>query len=617
MRLKSKNKSYNKYVKPDCFKNMTGIDKAAGITLLLITAVIPLIVKYAEVPIGLDEYQYIAPIQISMDMFTYYKSIYILIGSGILFICLFAYMFSERLKSLINWRKLITDPLTVGFIVFLIAIVGSSIHSVYKYTVIHGISERYESVFILLSYLVIFAAAVLFTRGAYQCRFLLYGLLFSCFFIGLIGMFQFFKMDFFKTALAAKLVIGSSTSKRLSPSFQNLSYSTFHNPNSVGLYTALMLPITVIGAVYYNRGIVMRIAFIICAIMTLFTAIGCNSSGGLAGLFVAAFVLLIILIRLDYINCKRIRKRVILSIFGGIACLSAIVIFISPIRIRVYNMSMKLLERGTAANTKFFKDMNISSGTVDIITANGDIHFVSHPDGLTVSTGGASPLTPVSSEENPQNESVIKSFTVPGLADFKVEERKNMFKLGMNDVVFFFGIDEKNNIIPLTNKGDPIDLCKPVQTFGFNGMDMWGSGRGYIWARTLPLLNQRWITGSGPDSFIIEFPQDDIIGKIRTFGTPYIVVDKAHNLFLQTGVNTGVISMLALLFIFGWYIIANFVSIMKGMAQNEDKWIFAMRIAILAGVCGYAAASMSTDSTVAVSPVFWTVLGMGVAMKRR
>ena len=32
------------------------------------------------------------------------------------------------------------------------------------------------------------------------------------------------------------------------------------------------------------------------------------------------------------------------------------------------------------------------------------------------------------------------------------------------------------------------------------------SRRGYIWARTIPLLKDNWLLGSGLDTFIIEFP---------------------------------------------------------------------------------------------------------------
>jgi len=82
----NKSKKINRYVEPDSFKNMAGVDRAAGITLLLIAALIPLIVKYTEVAAGPDENSLITSAATTIDMFSYYKSIFILIGSGILLI---------------------------------------------------------------------------------------------------------------------------------------------------------------------------------------------------------------------------------------------------------------------------------------------------------------------------------------------------------------------------------------------------------------------------------------------------------------------------------------------------------------------------------------------------
>ena len=616
MRLHPKNKAHNKHAEePVSFKKMPAADKVTGITLMLMAAIIPLIVKYAELPVGPDQNLLITATEKSIDMFSYYKSVFIFIGSCILLLCLLCYTFSKSMKSLYNWSKMLSSPFSVGFAVFLLAIIASSIFTKYRYTVIYGISERYESVFMLLSYLVIFAAAFLFTRSAFQCRFLVCGLLFSCFIIGLIGTFQFFKMDFFMTETASKLVIGFDTKLRLTSPFtkDHLSYTTLYNPNSVGSYTALMLPITVLGAVYHNRGIVMRIWFAACGMVTLFTAIGCNSSGGLAGSGVSAVVLMITFIYLMYKGNKLTGKKIFIGIFAGLAVIILIVQFIGPVRSRLYLMSYKLLSLDA---DHFFQDMHVSGGTVDIATANGDIRFVKS-DGLIVSIDGNAPLTPVSTDESDINNSVINSFSVPGFGDFIVEEITGAFMFRMIDISFLFCYDEYNNVMPLSKMMKPIDISKPVNAFGFDGAELWGSGRGYIWSRTLPLLAKRWVLGSGPDTYILEFPQDDIVGKVRYLGNPYIIVDKAHNIYLQTGVNTGVPSMLALMFIFAWYIITNLISVLKGPAPNEEKWLFGMRIAIMAGVCGYAVASMTTDSTVSVSPVFWMVLGIGAALQRR
>lgn len=71
--------------------------------------------------------------------------------------------------------------------------------------------------------------------------------------------------------------------------------------------------------------------------------------------------------------------------------------------------------------------------------------------------------------------------------------------------------------------------------------------RGYIWSRTIPILPDYLVLGAGPDCFLYEFPQDDILGKLYAYGTGSIVVDKPHNLYLQIFVNEGGIALLAFL----------------------------------------------------------------------
>jgi len=604
---------------------MTNADKLTGITLFLMIAIIPLIVRYIQVPVGADQIGVITATQFSDDMFSYYKAMFLLIGSGILLIGLLMYAFSDSLDSLVNWRKTVTHPFSIAVIIFVLTIIVSTINSEFRHTVIHGVAERYEGVFILLSYIVIFTAAVLFTRSAFQCRFLLYGLLFSCFIISSIGAFQFFGIDFFTSDFGNQLVLGAGTGLRLIPRFTT-SYATLFNPNSVGAYCALMLPITALGAVYYKDGFKTRLMFLICFILTLLTAIGCASSGGLVGIAASVMVLVAVFLVLfaknkelrDALKAnKKLRKNVIifLSIFFVISL--AVVAFPNPLRSRVFTMVEKLFIWEETVNHHFFRDLKFEENTVELVTANGNLLFTKTPDDLVIAFNGV-PLEPTEIYDEEDFEGVYKYFLVPYLGEFFVQsELPGVIPFIMHEIEFLFAYDENNNMLPLSLLWEPIDLSEPINTFGFEGRELMGSGRGYIWSRSLPLLLERPIFGSGPDTYALVFPQHDIIGKLRFLGNPYIIVDKPHNVFLQTGINTGIISLLAMIFIFGWYMVTTYISVIRGQSANEKDWMFGLRIAILAGVCGFVVASLNTDSTVSISPVFWFVLGMGVALQRR
>jgi len=617
-------------MEPRKFSNMTGADKLTGITLFLMIAIIPLIVRYIQVPIGPDQVNVITAAEISDDMFSYYKAMLILIGSGILLIGLLMYVFSDHLSSLVNWKKIVSQPFSIAVIVFVVTIIASSINSEFRHTVIHGIAERYEGVFILLAYIVIFTAAVLFIRSEFQFRFLLYGLLFSCFIISLIGAFQFFGRDFFTTELGNQLVLGDYAREgglRLIPRFTT-SYATLFNPNSVGAYCALMLPITALGVVYYKDGFKTRLMFLICFILTLITAIGCASSGGLVGIAFAAIVLIavfsVLLVKNEDLRNtlkanKNLRKRIYTILLAFFVVASVLVVIPNPLRSRVFPMVEKLFIWEETANPHFFRDLKFAGNTVEVVTVHGNLLITKDPDDLGVAFNGER-VEPSESEifDEEDFQAVYKEFLVPYFGEFVVlDEVPGVITFFMHEIQFLFGYDELNTVTPLTLLREPIDLHDPIDFVGFEGRELIGSGRGYIWSRSLPLLWERPIFGSGPDTYALVFPQHDIIGKLQFLGNPYIIVDKPHNVLLQTGINTGIISLVAMIFIFGWYMITTFISVIGGQSVRETKWMFGLRIAILAGVCGFVVASLNTDSTVSISPVFWLVLGMGVALQRR
>lgn len=96
---------------------------------------------------------------------------------------------------------------------------------------------------------------------------------------------------------------------------------------------------------------------------------------------------------------------------------------------------------------------------------------------------------------------------------------------------------------------------KPVEAFGFEGREKMGSSRAYIWSISLPLLKHMIFAGYGPDTFAIYFPQYDYIGRLKAYGTTSIIVDKPHDLYIKNVINTGVLSLIALLVLFTGYFV--------------------------------------------------------------
>jgi len=151
--------------------------------------------------------------------------------------------------------------------------------------------------------------------------------------------------------------------------------------------------------------------------------------------------------------------------------------------------------------------------------------------------------------------------------------------------------------------GRDVSLSR-VDSIGFANHQQMGSGRGFIWSRTIPLLKDRLFIGSGADTFILVFPQNDYAGKF-SIGSPLeIVCDKPHNIFLNIAVGTGGISLLA-------YLVMIAMAMWKAFRLGKDRKYIKV---LAAGIIGFLFAGLFNDSNVSIMPIFYGLLGTVIGM---
>ena len=125
------------------------------------------------------------------------------------------------------------------------------------------------------------------------------------------------------------------------------------------------------------------------------------------------------------------------------------------------------------------------------------------------------------------------------------------------------------------------------------------------------MIKDNLIIGQGPDTFALYFPQKDYVGKLISYSIMHIIVDKAHNMYLQTAVNTGFISLITLIIFFLMYLVS---SIRWYVKHPPNDLLSNCGVAILLAVIGYLTTGVFNDSVVSVSTVFWILIGMGTAI---
>ena len=141
-------------------------------------------------------------------------------------------------KSPYNWAVLIYG----SFIIL------STFFSDHRLLSIIGAPNRYEGMLVLLSYLFIMMVSMYFITNEKRVKYLLYSLLVSSFLIAIVGLMQIAGYDIFMSEMGLKLIMPveyRSVINDLSFNFSMNSegYGTLSNPNYLGSYLSLVIPI--------------------------------------------------------------------------------------------------------------------------------------------------------------------------------------------------------------------------------------------------------------------------------------------------------------------------------------------------------------------------------------
>lgn len=131
-----------------------------------------------------------------------------------------------------------------------------------------------------------------------------------------------------------------------------------------------------------------------------------------------------------------------------------------------------------------------------------------------------------------------------------------------------------------------------------------GSSRLYIWKQSLPLIPTYFWFGSGPDTFAEVFP-DRPEEKKKYFHRENIIVDKAHNEFLQIAVTMGVPALLLYLLFIGKVLKDGY----KAIQYKSLKQPYII-LSIIGALIGYLTQSLFNISVISVAPFFWLLLGI-------
>lgn len=567
--------------------------------IILMLGFVPLIVKEHVYETNLSGFAWFGSMSEYTDFFLYYKSMAIIM-LGTVMASIVVYRLVKEKKQ-IRFTVIMLPLFIYGILAFL-----SSVFSEYASFAMSGGFEQFESVWVLLSYCIIAYYTFLNIQSEEDIKVILKWFFIGTAIIVFIGISQALKLDFYRTAVGKMLITSGRTAEELKGLEFNFdlgrTYMSLYNPNYVGTYVPLLLPLFTVLAIF-TKNFKWKAAYGIIVFLLVVCLVCSWSSAGIVALCTAMAALLVFF--KDYY-----KKYWKILAAGAAVILIGIVVF-DQMNQNIFSRKFANIFAKTATEDYLSKietnDDNI------IVTYEGNDLVVqfdldAEDEPFTFSDRNGSVFN---YETDGEGVSRLQDERFTDLA-FYVVRLEEGYGFGMNvkDEPWYFTNETSDDSYYLYNKYGKLDKINTPESMLFDGMEHFATDRGYIWSRTLPLLKQSMILGSGADSFIFRFPNDDYVGNAN-FVYMKGVMTKPHCMYLQIAVQTGVLSLLAFLAFYFMY----FVSSAKLYWKIGFKsYLSQIGIGILAGTVGYMVAGTINDSTITVAPIYFALVGIGLAV---
>jgi O-antigen ligase len=343
-------------------------------------------------------------------------------------------------------------------------------------------------------------------------------LLLSAFIVTAIGAFQFIGLDYFKLDFVSKLITPDylqSQNGSIKAAFNEKTvFSTLYNPNYVGSYTAMLMPVIISALIYAKKNSIrIALAFLLCTNTVCW--IGCNSRAGLIGGAISILVMIIMLRRKMLLHKRKTAGALVLLIAAIIA---VNIVTGGTVSDKMSNMMSLTNKKNATDNTNNLRksveginDLKLNSDRLSIETDRGNLQVVANGNRFSFADGNGDRVS--IRLENAANANII-IIDDERFADMKfmINEQNGTMDLIYKDNKLFDFMLTTEGLKSNSNRWMTFRGNRTIDSTGFNGRETLGSGRGYIWSRTIPLLKETVFLGHGPDTFAIYFPQYDYIG---------------------------------------------------------------------------------------------------------
>ena len=579
------------------------IQRITLVPLFLLFVAVPLVCHFQVYQTHLQDVDWQASnIIYEVDIFLLSKSYAIcMVASLMVILFILGKYYKDGMKT--ETYPLLCYALLAGF---------SALFSRYRYFAVYGGQDQFESVFVLLGYIVIVVYGMYSIRKEETLRLVIRFILIGAAVIAVIGILQMLRLDPLRSGIGQALILlGSSESTLQFSQPLGRVYATLFNPNYVGAYVCLTLPCALCAGFAARKKWIKAACFILAAALLVIT-FGAGAKNGLLALFLSGVLLLIVYRR------KLLAK--IKWLVTGCVVFVAILVGVNAAADNVIVNTMQILYH-TLTTTSSTTERTIE----DILTKDDEVELVMKDDSLHIKYQILEDDMVIF--DLTDNEGTTITYETNDTKIRLLDDRFSMIEIEpcvigetycftvyadglrwdfsnqVNDGTYYF-LDWANKFVKL-EKADSAVFTNCPSLF---------SGRGYIWAKTIPLLKKYIFLGAGPDSFQMVFPQYDYVDLSYDFA-PNMLITRAHNMYLQMAVQTGVLSLICFLVFYGMYFVKSVkLYIKRKEILDDEPYLFHIGSGLFVSSFGYMLSGIVNDSLPVTAPLFWAIIGIGIAV---
>ena len=582
--------------------------------------VIPFVTRLIIYSSGLSGYSWYSNNDILTDFLTYYKSYIFIIISIVCAIIAFIYEWLH-MKD----RKVLKPFILLG--IYIVMVLLSTALSVDRQLSISGGISHFESVFVLIGYVVLLFYTYRIQKSEQDYRIILWFIIASSVLFIIIGVMQMFGKDIITIDFIQKLIIPRQywkeylgklgfnlTSNAVSLTLFNSNFASVYLAMLIPFFISIVMPVVKVGATSSVKTPITRTTKRIIILITVLLTILLFKTYSRAGLM-AMISSVGIMLLFYYKHWKKHWKALC-----GIVLL-AFIIFVGIDALNEFRYVEKI-----TTTFRSFTTMTNQNSLEKIITKKEHILIRYQGEEIKVSYSIKDEKSPslefwnnegenLSQYYDPENE-ILDVMPFDNIRFFVTEEE------GLQSLILYAVVDgitwrfvrnDMEEYLYLNDFGKT-DRLSEINRIGFRNTEHIGSGRGYIWSRSIPLLKDTIILGKGPDTFPIIFPQSDYVGKANNAKTPYALIEKPHNMYLMTGIHTGILSLLAVL---AFYLVYLIQSIKTYRSCRFHSLMEKVGLGCLMGTISYMISGFFNDSSLQTTPFFIILLGLGMDINHK